>query len=364
MSGRIVLLGATGYTGGIVLDALLRRGLEPILAGRNRDALAALAERAGGLDDRIADVTDPQSVANLVDRGDVLISTVGPFERYGYPVARAAAESGAHYIDSTGEVGFVRELRRRLHDRARETGSLMVPAFGYDYVPGTLAATLAARQAEAPVRSIDIGYFATGSLRKGLSHGTRTTMRDGLTLPSPRWSGGRLVEARTGSKVRAFDVRGKRKNATLVSGTEVLFLPEDLPTLDSVTVYNGWFPALARPMVVLSAVTAQLSRIPLGRKLIDIASGPMIGPAGGPDAAERARTRSHVVAVAADESGRSSQVHVEGPSAYSVTGELMAWAAQRLVTAPPRTAGVVGPVEAFGFEVLRDGCAGVGLVPV
>ncbi|WP_280472674.1 saccharopine dehydrogenase family protein [Nocardia cyriacigeorgica] len=364
MSGRIVLLGATGYTGGIVLDALLRRGLAPVLAGRNRDALAALAGRGGGLDYRIADVTDPESVANLVDSGDVLISTVGPFERYGYPVACAAAEAGSHYIDSTGEVGFVRELRRRLHERARETGSLMVPAFGYDYVPGILAAHLAARQAEAPVRSIDVGYLATGPLSKGLSQGTRITMRDGLTLPSPRWSGGRLVDARTGSKVRAFDVRGKRKNATLVSGTEVLFLPEDLPTVDAVTVYNGWFPALARPMVVMSAMTAQLSRIAVGRKLIDIVSRPMIGPAGGPDAAERASTRSHVVAVATDASGQSSEVHVEGPSAYSLTGELMAWAAQRLASAPVRTAGVVGPVGAFGFETLRDGCADAGLIPV
>ncbi|WP_280231805.1 hypothetical protein [Nocardia cyriacigeorgica] len=170
-------------------------------------------------------------------------------------------------------------------------------------------------------------------------------MRDGLTLPSPRWSGG-------------------RKNATLVSGTEVLFLPEDLPTVDAVTVYNGWFPALARPMVVMSAMTAQLSRIAVGRKLIDIASRPMIGPAGGPDAAERASTRSHVVAVATDASGQSSEVHVEGPSAYSLTGELMAWAAQRLASAPVRTAGVVGPVGAFGFETLRDGCADVGLIPV
>ncbi|NEW28768.1 saccharopine dehydrogenase family protein [Nocardia cyriacigeorgica] len=364
MSGRIVLLGATGYTGGIVLDALLGRGLEPILAGRNRDALAALAERGGGLDYRLADVTDPASIANLVERGDVLISTVGPFERYGHPVARAAADTGAHYIDSTGEVGFVAALRRTLHDRARETGAVMVPAFGYDYVPGFLAATLAARQVGEPVRSIDIGYFATGPLGKGLSQGTRTTMRDGLTLPSPRWSGGRLVDARTGSKIRAFEVRGRRKNATLVSGTEVLFLPQDLPSLESVTVYNGWFPALSRPMVVMSAVTSALNRIALGRTLIDVATRPMIGPVGGPGATERARTRSHVVAVAAAASGRTSEVHVEGLSAYSLTGELMAWAAQRLASAPARTAGVVGPVEAFGFEELAAGCAEVGLVPV
>ncbi|MGW6421682.1 saccharopine dehydrogenase family protein [Nocardia sp. NPDC055053] len=364
MTGRIVLLGATGYTGGLVLDALLRRGLKPVVAGRNRDALAAIAERSGGLDYAVADVADPAAVANLVRRGDVLISTVGPFERFGYTVARAAAESGAHYIDSTGEVGFVLELRGQLHDLARETGSLMLPAFGYDYVPGILAATLAAHRAGAAPRSLAIGYFATGSLRRGLSHGTRTTLRDGLTLPSPRWRDHQLGQERTGSRFRGFDIHGRRRNATLVSGTEVLFLPMDFPTLDFVTVYNGWFPALSRPIAAMSALTAAMTRIPLGRKLIDVATRPMIGPPGGPDAAERARTRSHVVAVATANGVPPVEVHVEGPSAYTLTGELMAWAAHRLTTTPPETAGVLGPVEAFGFDTLRAGCAEAGLLPV
>ncbi|MEV7499982.1 saccharopine dehydrogenase NADP-binding domain-containing protein [Streptomyces sp. NPDC093018] len=123
MTGRIVLLGATGYTGSLVLDSLLRRGLKPTLAGRNRAPLAALAERHGGLPHAIVDATDPASLRGVVGRGDVLVTTVGPFERFGHPLAQAAADAGAHYIDSTGEVGFVRALRERLHGRARDTGS-------------------------------------------------------------------------------------------------------------------------------------------------------------------------------------------------------------------------------------------------
>lgn len=86
--------------------------------------------------------------------GDVLITTVGPFERFGYPVAEAAALAGAHYIDSTGEVGFVRELQGRLDGIARANGSIMLPAFGYDYVPGVLAGTLATRgtRVDEPMR--------------------------------------------------------------------------------------------------------------------------------------------------------------------------------------------------------------------
>ena len=67
-------------------------------------------------------------------------------------LAQAAADAGAHHLDSTGEVGFVRKLRARHNTRARNTGATMVPAFGYDYVPGNLAAALAARVGGSAVR--------------------------------------------------------------------------------------------------------------------------------------------------------------------------------------------------------------------
>ncbi|WP_208865492.1 hypothetical protein [Amycolatopsis rubida] len=243
-------------------------------------------------------------------------------------------------------------MRARHHERAVETGAAMVPAFGYDYVPGILAGALAAREAGDGVRSLEIGYFATGPLYRGFSQGTRTTMRDGLALPSLRWRGRRLVEERTGSRVRAFPVRGRTKPAFLVSGTEVLFLPGSFPSLDEVTVYNGWFPALSRAMPAVSALAA------VAGPLMRAASGPMAGPPGGPDAAARAKTGAQVVAVADSRAG----VRLAGPNAYTLTGDLLAWAAIRLSVDGPATPGVVRPMDAFGMEPLRAGCAELGLV--
>ncbi|MGU3502477.1 saccharopine dehydrogenase family protein [Mycobacterium sp. C31M] len=365
MTGRIVVFGATGYTGGLVLDALLRRGIRPVLAGRGADRLTALAQRCGGLDYRVADVNDPASIGALIDAGDVLVTTVGPFSQFGHPVAHAAAEAGAHYIDSTGEVGFVRDLHQRLDTRARATGTTIVPAFGYDYVPGILAGSLAARAAGPLMRSLDIGYFAIGSLRNGLSHGTRTTMAEGLVLPAPAWRSGRLVDDTTARTVQNFTVRGQQRSAFLVSGTEVLFLPAQLPGVESVTVYNGWFPQFSRAIQALSRIANTTVKLPGGRTLVDAIAARTVGGQGGPDAAERARTLSHVVAVAGNESGEIlADVHLEGPSPYTLTAELMAWAAQRLATGAAAAAGVVGPVEAFGLDQLITGCAEVGLVQV
>lgn len=241
----------------------------------------------------------------------------------------------------------------------------MLPAFGYDYVPGILAAALALQQAGPIARAVDIGYFATGPIWRGISQGTRTTMRDGMTLPSARRHRHRLVDERTASRVRRFTVRGRRKSAFLVSGTEVLFLPEEFPSLDDITVYNGWFPGLSRALSLYSALVNASTRLPAGRKLTDALTRPLLlGPPGGPDEALRERIPSHVVAVAS--SGVKGQaplaeVHLEGPNPYSLTGELIAWAADRLTTRPGATPGVVGPTAAFGLDTLRQGCAELGL---
>lgn len=360
MTGRIILLGATGYTGGLVLEALLRRAARPVLAGRDHAALAAAAERAGGLEQLVVDVTDSGGLQRHLLRGDVLITTVGPFERLGYPVARTAADVGAHYIDSTGEVGFVRALRARLHPRARESGAVMLPAFGYDYVPGTLAGALAAHEAGAAARTLDIGYFADGSLWRGTSRGTRATLRDSVVLPSVRWHERRLVEERTASRTRDFTVRGRRRSAYLVSGTEVLFLPETFRALEQVTVYTGG-SELSR---LALAALADGAATPAGRALVNALTRPLLTGTRGPDAVLRARAPAHIVALASTGTPGGpplAEVHLESPNPYSLTGELIAWAADRLASGGEAAPGVVGPVEAFGLGTLRRACDELGL---
>src|SRR5687767_531916 len=101
---RIVLFGATGYTGELTARAMAERGMKPVLAGRRGDALAQLSsELGGGLETAVADVSKPETVRALVEEGDVLVTTVGPFARWGDPALEAALDAGAHYVDSTGE---------------------------------------------------------------------------------------------------------------------------------------------------------------------------------------------------------------------------------------------------------------------
>src|SRR4051812_29969235 len=110
MPSRIVVFGATGYTGHLVAQALVARGERPILAGRSAAKLDALAGRLGGLETAVADIARPGTVFDLLGPGDVLLSLVGPFAKYGEPAVRAAIAAGGIYLDSTGEASFIRRV--------------------------------------------------------------------------------------------------------------------------------------------------------------------------------------------------------------------------------------------------------------
>ncbi|MGO1289494.1 MAG: saccharopine dehydrogenase NADP-binding domain-containing protein, partial [Cellulosimicrobium funkei] len=196
-TGRIVLLGATGYTGTLVAHELVARGARPVLAGRSEDRLDALAadlatetpaatapsaarhraEPTGSpeavsppsgtsartpLETAVADVDDARTVRALVGPGDVLVSTVGPFGRHGGPAVEAAIDAGAVYLDSTGEPAFIRRVFDELGPRARRTGAALLTAFGHDWVPGNLAGALALQEEGADAVRLEIGYFPTG----------------------------------------------------------------------------------------------------------------------------------------------------------------------------------------------------------
>jgi len=358
MAGRTVLFGATGYTGRLVAEAMVERGVKPVLAARSRDKLEALAEELGGeLETAVADVSDPPSVSALVERGDVLVTTVGPFARWGTPAAAAATTAGAHYLDSTGEPAFIREVFERYGPAADESGAAMLTAFGYDWVPGNLAGALALRQAGDDAVRIDVGYFFTG--RASPSGGTQATMAASLGEPSFAFREGRVQTERTAKRVRGFQVGSKQRDAVSVGSSEHFTLPRIAPQLREVNAYLGWFGPLTRPMQVFSMGAG----LPGASRLLKLAGERFVkGSSGGPDAAARKRSGSHIVAIAYDGAGRElAEVHVTGVDGYTFTGRVLAWGAQMAAEGGLQGTGALGPVDAFGLVALTDGCRWAGL---
>ena len=215
MSSRIVIFGATGYTGRLVAERLVARGERPVLAGRDERRLAELSERLGGLETVKADAMRRNSVFSAVGAGDVLISTVGPFAKWGDAAVRAAiAASGAVYLDSTGEPVFIRRVFEELDGPAERAGVTLMPAMGFDFVPGALAGALALRDAGPGATRVDVGYFSLGMGADGASAGTRESLVGATLNDNHAFRDGTVRTVRPAERVRTFDVKGKARSAS------------------------------------------------------------------------------------------------------------------------------------------------------
>jgi short subunit dehydrogenase-like uncharacterized protein len=363
MPARIVVFGATGYTGRLVSEALVARGATPVLAGRRAPALAALAAELGGLETAVADVSNPDSVRALVTRGDVLVSTVGPFVRWGASAVQAAIDAGATYIDSTGEAPFIRAVFERYGPGAKAAECGLVTAFGYDWVPGNLAAGLALRDAGDAAVKVEVGYFITGSGAIDASGGTRASTAHVMLAPGFAWRGGRLLTERPAARVRSFDVGGRTREAVSVPSSEHFALPRSYPQLEEIDVYLGWFGSLSRAMQAFSAAMSVVTRMPGSRAILEaVIARTVKGSTGGPDAQARSQSGSHIVAVArAADGSQLARVDLWGVNGYTFTGEIIAWGAIAAAETGLTDTGALGPIEAFGLEVLEAGCLSAGI---
>ena len=364
MAGRIVIFGATGYTGKLTAEALVATGGKPLLAGRNADSLDALAKELGGdLETAVADVSDPASVRGLLGPGDVMVTTVGPFAKWGAPALEAAIDAGLPYIDSTGEPPFIRRVFDEWGPRGERAGAPLLTAMGYDWVPGNLAAALALSEAGDGARSVEIGYFMTGQASGGMSGGTMASLAGVLLEPGFAYRDGRLVAETSGRRVRSFAVGGRSRPAVSVGSSEHFTLPRLCPGLTDVEVFLGWFGPLSRPMQVSSFALGAITKVAPAKRGIEAVLGRFIkGSTGGPDAKERAGGGSHFVAVVRGADGEQlAEVRLGGVDGYTFTGAFLAWSAARALDGKIDGAGALGPAEAFGLDLLERGVAAAGI---
>ena len=362
MSRRIVLYGATGYTGRLVAAQLAEAKVRPVLAGRNLQGLHALGVTLGhGLDTFAADVSDHDALLTLIHEGDVVVSTVGPFSRLGTPVAEACVVQRATYVDCCSEPGFVRMVFEALGPVAANRGSTLISGFGYEFVAGNVAATLALEATGFRAQRVDIGYFLTGKRRGTMSSGTRASVGGAVLAPHFAWRERQLVDITAGDRVIGFALDGSVLPGLSIGGAEHLTIPRQRPWIREVGVYLGG-PRSQVGAKIARSVVAGASKVPGVPKIVRWTSAlPRVKE--GPDDDTRAQFGSAVVASAYDSEDRQLHtVRLTGVDPYTFTARMLAWVAMHLSKQEtPLKAGTLGPVEAFGLGTLVEACADAGL---
>jgi short subunit dehydrogenase-like uncharacterized protein len=171
----IIVYGATGFTGKLCVKYFqsLDTTVTWAIAGRNLTKLKKVAEdNQTKVEILIADSDDTTALDHLTSRARVILSTTGPFHRYGTKLVASCVKNSTHYVDITGENFWVKGLIETHHEEAARKGIRIIPSCGFDSIPSDLGTFFAAKSLGKPIRRIESFHSYQG----GASGGTLETM--------------------------------------------------------------------------------------------------------------------------------------------------------------------------------------------
>ncbi|MGR3871352.1 saccharopine dehydrogenase family protein [Streptomyces graminifolii] len=313
---RVTVIGAYGHTGRFVVAELRRRGLVPVLSGRDPERLAVLGESYPDLETRPATVDDPDSLDRALAGAAAVINCAGPFASTAAPVIDAALRAGVPYLDVTAETEVVLDTIAAYDDRARESGALVVPAVAFYGGLGDLLATAAVGDWRT-VDRIGIAY-ALSDWRP--TDGTRITGQ----VSSGRRSGGRILYA--DGRLQTRSGAAPRADWTFPDPIGTRPVVGEFTMADSATIPTHLSVPDIDTCMTVSAVE-------------DLRSADTSGPVAVDDSGRSAQT--FLVEVVATRDGETRRAVASGQDIYAVTAPLVVEAARRVLTDPHRPSGVV-----------------------
>ena len=183
----IVLYGATSFVRQLVAVYLQKFLAEDdssnevswAIAGRNQQKLEQVKKQVGNseLPLIIADSEDADSLNEMAAQAQVIISTVGPYLKYGEPLIKACAENGTDYVDLTGEALFIKDMLDKYQQTAKDSGARIVNSCGFDSLPSDLGVLFTQNCAQkAHGEYCDTINMRVKAAKGGLSGGTVSSM--------------------------------------------------------------------------------------------------------------------------------------------------------------------------------------------
>jgi saccharopine dehydrogenase (NAD+, L-lysine-forming) len=328
-----MLYGANGYTGELIAELAVRRGLKPVLAGRSAEKIAPLAERLG-LEHRAFGLDD---VGDALEGISAVAHCAGPFSATSKPMVDACLAAGAHYVDITGEIDVFEAVAQR-DEEAKSANVVLLPGAGFDVVPTDCVAAMLA--AELPSAThLDLAFIVGG----GASAGTAKTSVEGTASGGRARVDGELCTVRIGHRRRSAEFRSGARDVGSIPWGDVstAYRSTGIPNITTFTL----LPGLAGPLQALFAPI-------LRTKLMQNLGKALAQRVGGPDEKTRQTTRAEVWGEASDAEGHKVSIALTTPNAYDLTADSVVRAVERLIEGDV-PAGSHTPSSAFGADYVR-----------
>lgn len=341
MPKPLLIYGVTGYTGRLILDEALARGLRPVLSGRNAEAVRELAQRHG-LEARPVSLDDPAALRGALAGMGAVLHCAGPFFRTVSAMLEACLDMGVHYLDITGEIAVFERLAVA-SERAREAGVMLLPGVGFDVVPTDCLASHLKRRLPGAT-AIELA-FSGGT---GPSHGTAATVIEGMGLGGAVRRKGKIQRVPTAWRSRVIDFADKPRLCVTIPWGDVstAFHSTGIP---DITTYMSTSRSGLRTLRAMRLFEPVLRMAPVKRfMLARLKSRPA-----GPSAEALERTQSQVWGEATDVTGQVVRARLTAPNGYKLTAVASVRAAERVLAGVVQP-GFMTPSKAFGPDFVLE----------
>ena len=336
-----MIYGANGYTGRLIAAEAVRRGLTPVLAGRNESALRDMGE-ALGLRWRHFGLEHESGVREGLRDIGLVLHCAGPFSATSAPMLEGCLATGTHYLDITGEIDVFAHAFAQ-HERAQQAGVVVMPGAGFDVVPSDCLAAQLFRDCPQAT-SLVLGFEAGG----GFSPGTAKTSVEGLGQGGRVRIGGQIRRVPLAWKTRTFERDGVRRMAMTIPWGDVFtaHISTGIPDIEVYTTASPKTIARMRRMRLLGPLlrTQTVQRWLKGRVERSIA---------GPDEATRAQTESYFWGEVRG-GGRAQVRRLVTPNGYALTVTASLGIVDAFLTQDPPPGGYYTPSQLMGADYVLE----------
>jgi short subunit dehydrogenase-like uncharacterized protein len=333
-----MIYGANGYTGRMMVEEAVRRGLRPVLAGRSAASLEPLAQKHG-LPVRAFALDNEQALRTGLNGIGLVLHCAGPFSATCGPMLEACLDVGAHYLDITGEIDVFAHCHAQ-DARARDKGIVVLPGSGFDVVPtDCLAAQL---KRELPGADSLVLAFEAGG---GPSPGTAKTSVEGLGKGGRARIDGKMTRVPLAWKTRTFERDGEQRFAMTIPWGDV-YTANVSTGIGNVEVYMGVPPATATKLRRLRLLGPLLGLGPVQALLKKQVEKRVRGPSD----ATRGKTGCVVWGEARDAAGHEVKRRLRTPNGYEITVTAALGIVARLLDGPAPAGGYYTPSALMGAD--------------
>jgi short subunit dehydrogenase-like uncharacterized protein len=305
---KFLLYGANGYTGKLIASMAHQFELEPVIAGRNEAALSTMAKELS-LDYIVVDLNDSDKLVEVLHSFKVVLHAAGPFMHTALKMAKACIKAGVHYLDITGEIG-VFELLKKMGNNFEQQDRMVMPGVGFDVVPTDCMAKFLFDQMPNATH-LKLAFASVGGK---LSHGTATTMAEGMGEGGAVRENGKIIRQPLGHKGMWVNFGSKKLFTMTIPWGDIstAFTTTGIPNIETYTsVSPKTFSMLKWQRFYNWILKLSFVRNYYKKKIKKMPAGP--------DEATRKKAKSLVWGEVKNADGHTLQANLEGPEGYTLT---------------------------------------------